>query len=83
MTGGADMNKTISLRLTSERGNLLKQAKQFFKVRKNSDAIDLALKMSLRERPDYDERLKAVTGCIQLNGGKTAVDAVRNLRGGL
>lgn len=77
------MNRTISLRLTSERGNLLKQAKQFFKVRKNSDAIDLALKMSLRERPGYDERLKAVTGCIQLNGEETAVAAVRNLRGGL
>lgn len=75
------MNRTISLRLTSERENLLKQVKKFFNVRKNSDAIDLALKMSLRERPDYDERLKAVTGCIQLNGDETAVTAVRSLRG--
>ncbi len=75
------MNRTISLRLTSERENLLKQVKKFFKVRKNSDAIDLALKMSLRERHDYDERLKAVTGFIQLNGDETAVTAVRSLRG--
>ena len=77
------MNRTISLRLTSERENLLKQVKKFFNVSKNSDAIDLALKMSLRDRPDYDERLNAVSGCIQLNGEETAVTAVRSLRGNL
>jgi len=77
------MNRTISLRLTSERENLLRQVKKFFNVRKNSDAIDLALRMSLRDRADYDERLNAVTGCIQLNGEETAVEAVRNLRGDL
>jgi len=77
------MNRTISLRLTSERENLLKQVKKFFNVSKNSDAIDLALKMSLRDRPDYAERLNAVTGCIKLKKGKTAVAAVRKLRGDL
>lgn len=77
------MNRTISLRITSEREYLLKQAKQRFKVKKNSDAIDMALKMSLKERPDYDERLRAVAGCIQLNDGETAIAAVRNLRGDL
>ena len=77
------MNRTISLRLTSEREILLKQVKKFFNVRKNSDAIDLALKMSLRDRPDYAERLNAVTGCIKLKKGETAVAAVRSLRGGL
>lgn len=77
------MNRTISLRLTSERENLLRQVKKFFNVRKNSDAIDMALKMSLKDRPDYGERLKAVTGCIKLAGEESAVAAVRNLRGDL
>lgn len=77
------MNRTISLRLTTERENLLKQVKKLFNIKKNSDAIDLALKMSLRDQPDYGERLNAVTGCIKLNGEKTAVTAVRNLRGDL
>ncbi len=77
------MNRTISLRITSEREYLLKQAKQFFKVKKNSDAIDMALKMSLKNRSDYEERLRSVTGCIQLNDGETAITAVRNLRGDL
>lgn len=75
------MNRTISLRITSEREYLLKQAKQFFKVKKNSDAIDMALKMSLKNRSDYEERLRSVTGCIQLSDGETAVAAVRRLRG--
>ena len=75
------MSETISIRLTPERKNLLEEAKRHFKVKKNSDVIDLALKISLRSRSDYESRLKAVVGCIKLAGKKDAVERIRALRG--
>lgn len=75
------MTETISIRLTPERKNLLEQAKRHFKVDKNSAVIDLALKISLRNRADYDSRLKAVAGCIELPGKKTSIERIRELRG--
>jgi len=74
------MNRTISIRLTPERDILLKQLKKIFNVKNNSDAIDLALKMSVKDMPDFEKRLKAATGCIKPFTEESAVAAVRRLR---
>ena len=75
------MSETISIRLTPERKTLLEEAKRHFKIDKNSEVIDLALKFSLRNRSDYDSRLKAVSGCIELPGKETSIERIRELRG--
>jgi len=74
------MNRTISIRITPERDDLLRRAKVIFNVEKNSDAIDLALKISVKDLPDFDKRLKDATGCIKPFAEESAVAAVRRIR---
>ena len=76
------MNKTISIRLTEERADLLSRAKRYFKVKKDTDVIDLALKTSLKAEFDYDSKLKSVLGCIKLTGNESATRTIRALRDG-
>jgi hypothetical protein len=77
------MNQTISFRLTPKRERLLKLLKKRFNIKKNSEAIDLALNMSFKDDIDYKSRLKKVSGCISLKGKATSVKKIRSLRDGM
>ncbi|MEE8190160.1 MAG: hypothetical protein V3T79_01030 [Candidatus Scalindua sediminis] len=76
------MNQTITIRLTPKREKMLKKIKRRFRVRKNSEAIDIALRLSYGEDIDYKDRIKKVTGCISLKEKDTSVKRVRCLRDG-
>jgi hypothetical protein len=74
------MGQTITIRLTPKREKLLTCLKKRFKVKKNSQAIDLALKMSITDDIDYRSRIEQVSGCISLKGKGSAVKRIRSLR---
>lgn len=74
------MGQTITIRLTPKREKLLTGLKKRFKVKKNSQAIDLALKMSITDDIDYRSRIEQVSGCISLKGKGSAVKRIRSLR---
>ena len=74
------MGQTITIRLTPQREKLLTGLKKRFKVKKNSQAIDLALKMSITDDIDYRSRIEQVSGCISLKGKGSAVKRIRSLR---
>ena len=76
------MSRTISIRLTPMRERLLKLLKKRFNLKNNSEAIDLALRMSFREEIDYKSRIEKVAGCIGLKGRKDSVEMIRSLRDG-
>lgn len=76
------MSQSITIRLTPARERLLNLVKRRFKVKKNSEAIDIALKMSFDENIDYRTRLQKVTGCINLKGKENAIERIRSLRDG-
>ena len=76
------MSQTITIRLTSKRERLLKLLKKRFNLRKNSEAIDLALSMRFNDDIDYKSKLEKVSGCIRLKGIKNSVKKVRSLRDG-
>jgi len=76
------MNKTISIRLTEERADLLNRAKKHHRVKKDIDVIDLALRESLKTETDYDSKLKSVSGCIKLTRNDSATHTIRALRDG-
>ena len=76
------MSQTISIRLTTRRERLLKLIKKQFNLKKNSEAIDLALKMSFKGTIDYKSRIKKVSGCISLKDSTNSVDKIRSLRDG-
>jgi len=75
------MNQTVTIRLTPSRERLLNLFKKRFNLKKNSEAIELALKMSLKDSIDYGSRLKKVSGCISLNGEEDSVKRIRSIRG--
>ncbi len=77
------MNRTITIRLTPKREKMLSKIKRRFKVRKNSEAIDLALRLSYGEDIDYKDRIEKVTGCISLKGQDASVRKIRSLRDGI
>jgi len=74
------MSRSITIRLTPTRERLLKLLKKRFNLKKNSEAIDLALRMSFREEIDYKSRIEKVAGCISLRGRKNSVKMIRSLR---
>lgn len=76
------MSRSITIRLTPTRERLLKLLKRRFNLKNNSDAIDLALRMSFREEIDYKTRIEKVAGCISLKGRKDSVKMIRSLRDG-
>ena len=76
------MTQTITIRLTPGREQLLKGLKKRFNVKKNFEAIDLALRMCAKDDLDFRSRLEHVAGCITLKGRKTAVQKIRTLRDG-
>ena len=75
------MNKTISIRLTEERADLLNRAKKYHRVKKDIDVIDLALRESLKTETDYDSKLKSVSGCIKLTGNEVPRGKSRGIKG--
>ncbi len=77
------MSRTITIRLTPKREEMLGKIKKQFKVRKNSEAIDLALRLSYDGDMDYKDRIEKVTGCISLKGQDASVRKIRSLRDGI
>ena len=76
------MSQTITIRLTSKRERLLKLLKKRFNIKRNSDAIDLALKMSYKDDIDYRSKLEKASGCIKLKGRENSIKKIRTLRDG-
>lgn len=76
------MGQSITIRLTPTRERLLKLLKKRFNLKKNSEAIDLALRMSFKDEIDYKSRIEKVAGCISLKGRKRSVKMIRSLRDG-
>ena len=74
------MSRTITIRLTPTRERLLKLFKRRFNLKHNSEAIDVALRMSFKEEIDYKSRIQKVAGCISLKGHKDSVRMIRSLR---
>ena len=74
------MSRSITIRLTPTRERLLRLLKKRFNLKNNSEAIDLALRMSFREEIDYKSRIEKVAGCISLRGRKNSVKMMRSLR---
>ena len=76
------MSQTITIRLTPKREKLILGLKKRFKLKNNSDAIDVALKMSTTDDVDYRSKIAQVSGCISLKGKTNAVKQIRSLRDG-
>mgnify|MGYP000096069374 CR=1 FL=1 len=74
------MSQMLSFRLTPEREKMLNKVKKRYKVKKNSEAIDLLLKMSTEKEPKYKQRVEQVAGCISLENRQDAVTRIRKLR---
>ena len=51
-------------------------------LKKNSEAIDLAIKMSFKGTVDYKSRIKKVSGCIRIKDSNNSIDTIRYLRDG-
>lgn len=74
------MSQIITIRLTTKRERLLKLLKKRFNLKRNSEVIDLALSMSLKDNIDYRSRLEKVSGCISLKGKRDSIKEIRALR---
>ncbi len=74
------MNQIITIRLTQKRKQLLNVVKRRFNLKKNSEAIDLALGMSVDNGIDYKSSIEKVSGIIGLNDKKDSVKRIRSLR---
>jgi hypothetical protein len=76
------LGQSITIRLTPSRERLLKMLKKRFNLSKTSDAIDIALRISVKDGIDYKPRIEKVAGCININGTKNSVKMIRSLRDG-
>ena len=74
------MNQAITIRLTPTRERLLKLFKKRFNIKKNSEAIELALRMSFNNEISYESKIKKVAGCIESESHTDAVSQIRSLR---
>ena len=74
------MSQSITIRLTPKRERLLKLLKKRYKIKKNSEAIELALNMTFKDEIDYKAKIAEVTGCIRLTGAPNSVKKIRSLR---
>ena len=74
------MNQSITIRLTPKRERLLKLFKKRFHIQKNSEAIELALKLSFKDETDYKSKIQKVTGCLKSKNNKNAITQIRSLR---
>lgn len=76
------MGQSITIRLTPSRERFLKMLKKRFNLRKTSDAIDMALRISVKDEIDYKPRIEKVSGCINIEGTENSVKRIRYLRDG-
>lgn len=76
------MGQTITIRLTPKRERLLKNIKKRFNLKKNSEVIDLVLKMSSNDDVGYKSKIEKVSGIVSLEGKKSSVKRIRFLRDG-
>jgi hypothetical protein len=76
------MSQTITIRLTPTRELLLKLLKRRFNLKNNSEAVELALRMSFKDDIDYKAKIENVAGCIGGKGRKNSVTLIRSLRDG-
>lgn len=76
------MGQSITIRLTPSRERLLKLLKKRFNLRKTSDAIDMALRISVKDEIDYRSQIEKVSGCVNLKGIENSVKRIRALRDG-
>ncbi len=74
------MRQMVTMRLTPERERLLKLFKSRFNIATNSEAIELALKMSFKEEINYKSKIEAVSGCLKSKSRTNAVKTIRSLR---
>ncbi len=74
------MGQILSFRLTPEREKMLNKIKKRYKVKKNSEAIDLLLRMNTEKELKYKQRIEQVAGCISFKGRQDAVTRIRKLR---
>lgn len=77
------MTETLTIRLTAQRTQLLNRLKKSFRVKKNIEAIDIALQMGCRDEIDYPSRIEKAAGCLSADIGADAVKRVRTLREGM
>jgi len=80
--GSLRMTETLTIRLTAQRTQLLNRLKKRLKVKKNIDAIDIALQMGCRDEVDYMSRIEKAAGCLSSHAGESAVERIRSLRDG-
>lgn len=76
------MTGTLTIRLTAQRTQQLNRLKKRLRVKKNIEAIDIALEMSCREEVDYKSRIEKAGGCLCAAAGADAVKRIRSLRDG-
>ena len=82
ISGVKIMGQSITIRLTPSRERLLKVVKKRFNLRKTSDAIDMALRISAKDEIDYKSRIEKVSGCLHQKGIENSVKRIRALRDG-
>jgi hypothetical protein len=75
------MTETLTIRLTAQRTLMLNRLKKRLRVKKNIDAIDIALQMGCRDDVDYISRIEKAAGCLSADAGAGAVARIRSLRG--
>ncbi len=76
------MNQSITFRLMPARERLIKLVKKRYNVKKNSEAIDIALKISYDGNISYSDKTEKVKGCIRLGRKENAIKKIRVLRNG-
>ena len=75
------MSNTITIRLTPDRERLLKLFKLQHNIQKNSEAIELALRLGSDSDVGYNSKINQVAGCLVLKRkNRDANDIVRELR---
>ena len=76
------MTETLTIRLTAQRTHLLNRLKKRLRVKKNIDAIDIALQMGCRDEVEYMRKIEKAAGCLSADAGPGAVERIRSLRDG-
>ncbi len=74
------MSQIITIRLTQKRKQLLNAVKRRFNLKKNPEAIDLALGMSVDNGINYKSSIEKVSGTISFSAEKNSVKRIRSLR---
>ncbi|MDY7031738.1 MAG: hypothetical protein SVY10_07505 [Thermodesulfobacteriota bacterium] len=74
------MKQSVTIRLTPTRQRLLKLFKKRHNLKKDSEAFELALRMTFEEEIDYRSKIERVAGCIKSEDDRDSVQQIRSLR---